>query len=106
MTLNDKITNVQARLDNDPSATTALVTIYLDDAKEDILNRMYPFGIPSTVTDVPAKYERLQCRLALDRFAKRGAEGESIHSENGINRSYYTAQADEWLREVMQIVGV
>lgn len=34
------------------------------------------------------KYERLIVKLALASITKYGAEGETAHSENGINRSY------------------
>jgi len=88
MTEEQKITTVQTLLGNDSEATTALVTVYVALAKSQILNRLYPFEIPDTVTNVPAKYEYTQCELARNLFLKRGAEGEIVHNENGINRTY------------------
>ena len=52
-----------------------------------ILNRMFPFGYPETQT-VPRIYEQIQIMLAVELYSKRGAEGQTSHSENGINRSW------------------
>ena len=34
---------VQTLVENDPAATDALVSVLLDDAKDSILRRLYPF---------------------------------------------------------------
>jgi hypothetical protein len=40
-------------------------------------------------------------------FNKRGAEGETAHSENGVSRSYSSASvSEELLREITPKVGV
>lgn len=103
MTTAEKIANVQARVD-DQSAADALVTIFLEDAAEAIFQRMYPWGVPDTVTDVPARYERLQCKLAARYFLKMGGEGESLHIENGTHRHYGSVNDADLLQEVMQVI--
>ena len=50
-----------------------------------ILNRMYPFGY-ARGTVVPYHYEELQLQLAVELYSKRGAEGQTAHSENGIRK--------------------
>ena len=52
-----------------------------------ILNKMYPFGYPDG-TKVPARYERLQIKLAVELYNQRGAEGQISHSENGTVRMW------------------
>ena len=52
-----------------------------------VLDRMYPFGYPDG-TVVPARYEQIQIQLAVELYGRRGAEGQTSHSENGINRSW------------------
>ena len=106
MTLAEKITLVKTLVDNDSAATDALVTVYLLDAEAAIFNRLYPFGAPANVTTVPTRYERLQCKLAMRYFLRRGAEGEKAHNENGINRTYGSVNDEDLLAEVMQIVKV
>jgi hypothetical protein len=48
---------------------------------------MYPFGYDEAMT-VPARYERIQIKLAVELYTHRGAEGQTAHSENGISRSW------------------
>lgn len=56
-------------------------------AEVEVMNRMYPFGYPSDLV-VPARYEMLQIQLAAELYTKRGAEGQTSHSENGISRTW------------------
>ena len=58
-------------------------------------------------TDVLAEYGGVQARAAAYFLNKRGAEGQTGHSENGINRSYEKADLPEsLLREITPICGV
>ena len=77
----------------------------LESAKAVILSRRFPFGQqPAEIED---KYKDLQIRIAVEMFNKRGAEGETAHSENGISRSYASANVSEdLLREITPKVGV
>ena len=52
-----------------------------------ILNRMYPFGYADGI-QIPTRYEDIQIQLAVELYTQRGAEGQTGHSENGINRSW------------------
>lgn len=97
----DKIARVKALLDNDAQATDELVAIYLSDAEQTILNRMYPFGIPDD-SYIPERYESIQCQLAQRYFLRRGAEGEVIHNENGVNRTYQSVNDEDILRTIIQ----
>lgn len=72
-----------------------LLSEYLSSAKEVILNRLYPFGIPTTVADIPSVYERLQLQVAQYLYLKEGAEGEKTHNENGVNRTYESGYIPE-----------
>ena len=105
MTAEEKITRVKTLLGNDEEATDTLVAVYLDDAKEAILNRRYPFGA-SYDAEVPKQYENAQCKLAARYFLRRGAEGELIHNEDGVHRHYGSVQDEDILMEVMQIAKV
>ena len=106
MSATEAIQIVQTLLENDPSATDALVSVYLQDAQAAILRRLYPFGVPSDVTAVPSIYELLWCKLAARYFLRRGAEGEIVHEENGINRQYGSVGDEDLLREVTPYVWV
>lgn len=71
------------------------VRSYLAIAKRKILNRMYPFK--PDASEIPAKYEMLQCEIAAYLYNKQGAEGQLSHSENGISRSYENGDVPESL---------
>ena len=77
----------------------------LESAKAVILSRRFPFGEqPAEIED---KYKDLQVRIAVEMFNKRGAEGETAHSENGVSRSYASANVSEdLLKEITPKVGV
>lgn len=103
MTLAERVATVQAKL-NDELATDAVVTELLEDAQEAIFLRMYPFGVPEDVTDVPMRYQRLQIKLAVRYFNRIGADGETVHMENGIHHHFGSANDEDLLQEVMQVI--
>ena len=82
--------------------TDAVLDGVLADAEALVLNRMYPFGYPDGTT-VPSRYERIQIQLAAELYSKRGAEGQTGHSENGISRSWPEKSA--LLNSVLPHVG-
>lgn len=67
----------------------ALLNIYLDIAERKVLNRLYPFGSDNEL--VPKKYEHKVLEIAQYLYYRRGSEGETSHSENGVSRSYENA---------------
>ena len=86
-----------------PDTETAEVLLdILSAAASLILNKMYPFGYPEG-TVIPPRYERLQIQLAVEIYSKRGAEGQTNHSENGISRSW--PEKNRLLAMVMPHIG-
>ena len=78
---------------------------YLKIAGRKIINRAYPYD--DTVEEVPRRYGYLQCDIANYLLNRRGSEGQTSHSENGINRSYESGDVPEsMLSEVIPHVGV
>ena len=87
------------------SDTEEVLLAYLNIAGRKILNRAYPYD--TEVTEVPTRYDFLQCEIAAYLLNKRGAEGQTSHSENGISRSYESADVPEsMLGSVTPMVGV
>jgi hypothetical protein len=78
---------------------------FLESAKAVILSRRFPFG--EQPTELEPKYMDLQIRIAVEMYNKRGVEGQTSHSENGVSRSYSSASvSEELLREITPKVGV
>ena len=106
MTDAEKITLVEA-MTGETSDT--VVSAYLTMAGQAILNRAYPFLSDDELSgkSVPARYENLQCEIATYLLNKRGAEGETTHNENGINRSYENGGIpSSMLKQVVPFCGV
>ena len=77
----------------------------LESAKAVILSRRFPFG--EQPPEIEDRYKDLQIRIAVEMFNKRGAEGETAHSENGVSRSYASANVSEdLLKEITPKAGV
>lgn len=82
-----------------------VVSAYLKMAAEKICRRAFPFD--NTVRSVPAQYAATQVEVAVYLMNKRGAEGESAHSEGGISRTYENGDVPEsMLRGIIPMVGV
>ena len=87
------------------SDTEEVLLAYLEVAGRKIINRAYPYD--PEVTEVPVRYGVLQCEIAAYLLNKRGAEGQVGHSENGISRTYESADVPESLLGVISpMVGV
>lgn len=82
-----------------------VLSTYLLIAKQKVLDRAYPFG--ATVADIPDPYAVIQVEVACYLINKRGAEGETTHSENGVSRSYEGGDVpDSLLRGIVPRAGV
>ena len=107
MTDVDKLTllRVMVGQPNEGEWSDEVLTSYLGIAGRKIINRAYPYD--DTITEVPRRYGYLQCDIAAYLLNKRGAEGQTAHSENGVSRSYESADVPEsMLKEVVPHVGV
>lgn len=63
-----------------------LVCEYIKDAMDDI-NKYRKYN-PTEDEPVESEYYGLIVDMCVARFNKRGAEGETTHSENGVVRDY------------------
>ena len=104
MTNEEKIEQLKVLILPD-TATDDILNQLLLMAEGIVLNRRYPFGVPKD-SIVPSQYEHIQLRIALEFYSKRGAEGQTAHSENGISRSYEAADVSpSLLNKIMPLAG-
>ena len=78
-----------------------VLVAFLNQAKAKILARRFPF---SHCEEIEKQYENLQVELAIVLYSQSGAEGQSSHNENGVNRSWRSV--DEILNEITPMAGV
>lgn len=71
------------------SDTDEVLSTYLTLAGRKIIAKAFPYK--PDVTDVPAQYDYLQVEIAAYMLNKRGAEGQTSHTENGVTRQYENA---------------
>jgi hypothetical protein len=103
MTDDEKLLTLEAMVDGSDSAD--VLSIYLKIAGRKIIARAFPYD--SSVTEVPERYDMLQCEIAAYLLNKRGAEGQTSHTENGITRNYGGADVPEsMLSSIIPRVGV
>ena len=103
MTEEEKVQMVQLLI-SDVTVTTEMIQTYLALAANRILNRVWPFG--GAPTEWPAQYDLVQVQLTVRMVARRGGEGETAHSENGISRTYGSVDDEDILQQLVPYVGV
>ena len=106
MTQAEKIAMVKTLVENDAEATDAVVAVYLSLALNAMLERLFPYDSSKTTTDVPTRYDTIQCELAARYFLRRGGHGVINHEENGVNRQYGTIDDDDILKRLTPFAKV
>lgn len=103
MTFDEKLIALKAVVGG--SDTDEVLSTYLTLAGSKIIAKAYPYD--ATVTDVPLQYHGLQVEIAAYMLNKRGAEGQTLHTENGITRTYESADVPaSLLRTITPYCGV
>ena len=104
MTNEEKLARLEVLISPD-TASAELLENLLWQAEGIVLNRRYPFGTPEGAT-VTSAYEHIQIQIALELYAKMGAEGQTSHSENGVSRSYEAADVSpSLLKRILPVAG-
>ena len=104
MNSDEKLRILQKRIEPD-TASDDLLSELLEQAGAIVLNRRFPFGYPGG-TEVPVQYARIQIAIAMELYAKRGAEAQTAHSENGISRTYEAGDiSPSLMKQIVPLVG-
>ena len=67
-----------------PPVSDSVLQFYLDSASDIICERR-------NSNLVEPQYSTVQVKMAIEMFNKAGAEGQTAHSENGLARTYESA---------------
>lgn len=111
MTDTDKLLLLKSLIgEKDLSETSdSELSAYLAVANNEILNWMYRLydSVPENIKTIPAKYDMVQIQAVIAGYNLRGAENQTSHSENGINRSFKYADMLEYIHSnVISLVRV
>ena len=86
MTDNEKLIMLKAIIGT-TSLTDETLSVYLTLAGQKVLKKLYGVrGIENR--EVPDQYATEQVELACNAVVKRGAEGQSSFTDNGVTRQY------------------
>ena len=104
MTDLEKISRLEVLISPD-TASTDLLTYLLEQAEGIVMNRRYPFGPPKDAI-MPSVYEHIQLQIAVELYSKMGAEGQTAHNENGVNRTYESSDVSpSLLKRIVPVAG-
>ena len=99
----EKLVALKAIVDGSDSDET--LSVYLKMAGSKIIAKAFPYR--NDVTEVPVQYGYLQVEIAAYMLNKRGAEGQTSHSENGVSRTYEDADIpSSMLKAITPYCGV
>lgn len=83
MTDTEKVTMLKRITDETDEGA---LSTYLLLAKDIVLQHAFPFR--NYPDDFPTLYDTVHVEIAAYMLNKRGAEGETVHLENGVSRHY------------------
>ena len=105
MSEQQKITMVKTIVGDDSLSDTE-VLIYLRLACAKMLERLWPYDTGKTDSDIPERYDVVQCELCARLYLRKGGEGEISHEENGVNRSWASVDDEDILSRLTPFAKV
>ena len=108
MTKAEKLAAIKTILGFTDTSLDTTLNSYIDMAGLEIIGWRYSYSPNfSAITDVPTEYERTQVHAVVAGFSIRGAEGQSLHEENSIRRTFKYEDMVSYIRaHVIPIAGV
>lgn len=105
MTREEKAEMVKSILGGEVESETIMTL--LDAAGRELMAWRYSIGNAKPPEDVPDEYEMAQVFAVVAGYSQRGAENQSYHAENGINRTFAHSDMVAYIRaNVIPMCGV
>ena len=102
MTDEEKLKMISAMSDE---TDDTVLSAYFQLAKQIVFEKAYPFG--NYPEEFPEQYDGVHVEIAAYMIAKRGAEGEMVHLENGVSRHWEDGSVPpSLLRRIVPLAGV
>lgn len=109
MTKKTKLAMLKSMLEITDDSKDKELETYLEFTKNEILGWLYSLigEVPEYIVDVPNQHEQVQIMACVVGINGKGAENETAHNENGINRTFKYVDAIEYIRNnVMPYIKV
>lgn len=89
MTQNEKLTALKLIIGIEDNSEDEVLTTYLSMAEKEIIFwRFSHCAGQEAPTEIPDEYEQTQIFAVVAGYSQGGAENQTLHSENGISRSF------------------
>ena len=95
LTALEKVKLLLSPMDNMPSDT--VLNVYLDMAKEEILN--WTFGADTALTDVPSWLAQIQIMAVIVGVNANGTEGDKADTVDSVSHDFKYAEMLEYIHE-------
>lgn len=84
-----------------------LLALLITKATNKVVNTRHPYGCDDTQKATAVlRYEDIILDVAVYLYSKKGAEGQTVHSETGVSRSYESAGIPQsYLADITPFVG-
>lgn len=106
MTVTEKVEMVMALLGEADPGLESKVEVYLTAAAKEIISWRYSYA-RKNVSEVPEEYEMTQVHAVVAGYTLSGAENQTFHNENGIQRTFKYSDMLDYIRaHVVPKVGV
>lgn len=106
MTMVEKVQMVTTLLGESDTSTEDVIEVYLKAAGKEIISWRYSYAAKG-VEEVPVEYEMTQIYAVIAGFSMSGAENQTFHNENGIQRTFKYSDMLNYIRaHVVPKVGV
>lgn len=99
MTDAEKLTTLKTILRISDTTEDALLGVYLDAAAQELLAWKYGWSANGVPAEVPAEDEQTQIWAVVAGYSISGAEGQTLHIENGIHRDFKYHDMVNYIRE-------
>lgn len=97
MTDENKLANLKTLLGIKTTDEDAQLGVYLEMAKDEIMNWLYSSAGESEGAPFPERYDWIQINACIAGFNLSGAENQMTHSENGISRTFRYSDMIEYI---------
>jgi hypothetical protein len=100
--MDELLSNIKIYLKITDTSEDALLLLLIRQALAKVVNKRYPFGATDAQKDIAlTAYSDVVLDIALFLYNIQGAEGEKVHNENGVNRSYQSV--DDYLTGIVPV---